>query len=123
MKNKKLVAVAVLVLLAFGISWLIPDLAGAGRENSLVQRVENLEGLVAELNARVQELEQTWGDCCSCDVLHLTPLADFPAEPSEGDLCVVEIGPGWNQLQCYLRGGWYPLGPPPYKVPPITPIP
>lgn len=123
MNNKKLGAVAVLVLLALGISWLIPNMAGAGRgrENSLVQRVEELEGLVADLAARVEELEQTGDDCCSCDVLHLTPLADFPPEPSEGDLCVVLSDSGLHHLFSYLDGYWWWLDRPEI-TPPETPI-
>jgi len=125
MNNKKLGAIVVLALLVLVISWLIPNVAGAGRENSLVQRVEGLEEQVALLTARVEELEEGGGGACacSCDVLHLTPLADFPAEPSEGDLCVVDAsGDGWHVLLCYLHGGWNYLTVPP-PTPPITPSP
>jgi len=123
MNNRKLGAITVLTLLALGLSGLVPGMAGAGRENSLVQRVEELEGLVADLAARVEELEQTGDDCCSCDVLHLTPLADFPADPSEGDLCVVDTSiDGWG-LFWYLGDGWHYLTIPPRPPPPPGPRP
>jgi len=130
----KLGTIAVLALLALGLSGLVPGMAGAGRENSLVQRVEELEGLVADLAARVEELEAGGGTCCSCSVLHLTPLADFPEEPSEGDVCVIVSDSGiedwWSyDLWSYLDGYWWrltldrPEPIPPIPGPPVDPIP
>jgi len=115
MNRTKVAAIVVLVVLALVISWLIPNVAGGGPENSLVQRVEALEEQVASLTARVEELEEGGGACaCSCDVLHLTPLADFPAQPSEGDLCLKrEVWPGPTDeerhivfMWCYFDGDW-----------------
>jgi len=124
MNNRKTGAIVVLVLLALGGSLLLPGVAGAGKKASqkkgLAQRVEVLEGLVADLMTRVEELEEGGGSCaCSCDVLHLTPLADFPENPSEGDLCVVDaLGDGWYVLCFYVRGDWHYLtGPPPRRTP------
>jgi hypothetical protein len=128
MNRTKVAAIVVLVVLALVISWLIPNVAGAGRERSLVQRVEALEQQVALLTARVEELEETAASCCSCSVLHLTPLADFPNDPSEGDLCVVGAGED-RHIYSYLDGDWVVLDemlPPPIPPgpgPPTEPLP
>ena len=99
----------VLALLALGGSWLLPSVSGAGKENSLVQRVQALEDEVAALIARVEALEG--GSCsCVCDVLHLEPLADFPESPSEGDVCVVGESES-RHIYSYLDGDWWQVDP------------
>jgi hypothetical protein len=117
MKNAK--ALIVLALLALGVAGLLASSDGLGKnapqKKGLVQRVEELEGQVAALTARVEALEG--GACmCRCDVLHLNPLADFPSNPSEVDLCVVGEN-GSRRIYCYLNGDWWQFGPPP-PIPP-----
>ena len=81
MNNKKLTTIVVLVILTFGISYVVPNVAGGGPENSLVERVRVLEEQVALLTERVEELEAGAGSgSCSCDVLHLTPLLYNPKD-------------------------------------------
>ena len=117
MDSRKIGTVVVVVLLVLGGSLLLPSSAQEGRENTLLQRVEVLEGQVTDLLARVEILEGG-GNACACDVLNLEPLDDFPAEPSEGDLCIkkeVMIYPNPPGdvmtketlfLWCYLDGEW-----------------
>ena len=109
MNSRKIGLIVVLALLVLGGSRLLPSSAQEDRENSLLLRVEVLEEQVAGLLARVETLEEGGaGDCCDTfDVIHLTPLDDFPSEPSEGDLCVVFIEDcAHNHLYCYMRDGW-----------------
>jgi hypothetical protein len=42
------------------------------------------------------------------DVMRLEPRADFPADPGDGDLCVVGSS-GSRHIYCYLNGGWQQL--------------
>ena len=109
MKSTKTRALIVLVLLALGSSWLLPGVAGAGKKDpkkGLAQRVEVLEEQVADLMARLEVLEEGQGsNTNSFDVIHLEPLADFPEEPTDGDLCVVGENSD-NGLYCYLNGEW-----------------
>jgi hypothetical protein len=42
------------------------------------------------------------------DVMRLEPRADFPSDPSDGDLCVVG-GSGSRHIYCYLNGSWQQL--------------
>jgi len=121
MKTTK--ALIVLAILALGVAGLLPSLAGAPEnvpQRGLVQRVEELEGQVSALTARVEALEGV-ACMCRCDVLHLNPLADFPSNPSEGDLCVVGES-GDRHIYCYLDGDWqlldYLSQPPPQEPPP-----
>lgn len=107
MKSTKTMAFVVAGLLVLSGVCLLPSVSGQGPENSLVRRVEVLEELVADLSAKVDELE---GGSCTCRTLNLQPLAGLPDSPSEGDLCVVwseflpdEFG---NILYCYLDGIW-----------------
>ena len=102
MKSTKTMAVAAVILLAFSGVWFLPSVAGQGQGNSLVQRVAVLEALVADLTERVEELEGQGPGTNSFDVLHLNPLADFPSNPSEGDLCVVVNESGSYHIYCYL---------------------
>ncbi|MGB2865526.1 MAG: hypothetical protein WBC05_19505 [Sedimentisphaerales bacterium] len=110
MKNTKTMAFVVAGLLVLGGVCLLPSVSGQGPENLLVRRVEVLEELVAELSAKVDELEV---GSCTCTILNLQPLADFPGNPSEGDLCVVwtEYLPGdfGNIPYCYVLGEWNAL--------------
>jgi len=118
MNKKKLGTIVVLILLTPGISWIIPNVAGAGKEKSLVERVKVLEEQVALLTARVETLEQGGGACDTFDVVHLTPLATCPSDPIEGDLCVMSVG-GSNSLFSYLNGSWWhtPHSPHPFTCP------
>jgi len=118
MKTTKTKTVIVLAILALGVAGLLAGSIGQGKnapQRGLVQRVEDLEGQVADLTARVEALEG--GSCmCSCDVLHLNPLADFPSDPSEGDVCVARCAIcGQYHFYFYISGSWLPLklgGPP-----------
>ena len=42
------------------------------------------------------------------DVMRLEPRADYPASPSDGDLCVVGAV-GSRHIYCYLNGAWRQL--------------
>ncbi len=44
------------------------------------------------------------------DVLRLEPRADFPASPSDGDICVMGDS-GSRHIYCYLNGSWMQLDP------------
>ena len=128
MKNEKMMAFVMLILLAVGGSWLLPSMGGQGKGkgNSLVARVEALEQQVAGLTARVEELEQGQGSGGnSSDVLRLNTLDDFPENPSEGDLCITKeveyiepephprAGPPYyiiRFLWCYFDGEWRLIG-------------
>jgi hypothetical protein len=110
MKSTKAIVFVIAGLLVLLGLCLLPSAAGQGRDRSLEQRVAMLESQVAELLERIEQIE---GGSCSCTVLNLQPLADFPAEPSEGDMSVVwtqylpeEFG---NILYCYLEGVWVPI--------------
>lgn len=100
----------VLVLLALGGTLLLPSATALGkkkkkakkRQMRIAQRVEVLQQEVADLKIRVEVLE---GGSSTFDVIHLEPLADFPASSSEGDLCVVGEGEG-RTFYCYLNGDW-----------------
>jgi len=112
------------VLLVLRGVWFLPSVSGQGPDSSLYRRVAVLEGLVAELTEsvddlteRVEALEEGQGSGTnSFDVIHLSPLAEFPASPTEGDLCITEIidyveGPGApfivvHFLWCYYGGDW-----------------
>jgi hypothetical protein len=43
------------------------------------------------------------------DVMRLQPRASFPANPGEGDICVVYSIIAGNHIYCYLNGGWCQL--------------
>jgi len=96
--TKTMVFIAAGPLVLGGLCFL-PSVAGQGREKSLEQRVTILDAQVAELTARLDELE---GGSCSCTKLNLQPQAKFPDSPSEGDLCVVwdEDLPGAACYRC-----------------------
>lgn len=113
MKSRKTKALVVLVLLALGSACLFPSVTAAGKEKGIAGRVEVLEQQVADLIARVEALEGG-SYTCTCDVMHLEPLSDFPDNPSEGDLCIVTLSDGRHYLYIYLNGGWRWLitGPP-----------
>jgi hypothetical protein len=126
MKNRKIAALLVLSLLVLVSTWVLPSVVGEAQEirpqMSLVKRVEALEQQVAYLIARVEALE---GGChtCTCDVMHLEPLSDFPGDPSDGDTCVVGESDSQHSY-CYLNGDWLRLDldlPSPIKPPPIKP--
>ncbi|MBA7690118.1 hypothetical protein ES703_98642 [subsurface metagenome] len=76
---------------------------------------------MADLIARVEALEGG-SRTCTCDVMHLEPLSDFPDNPSEGDLCVVGESDS-QHIYCYLNGDWLQLDlpSPPSPVPPVPP--
>jgi hypothetical protein len=110
MKSTRTLALAVAILLALCGVWSLPSVSGQGQENSLVQRVAVLEAQVADLTERVEALEQGQAPPgTSFDVLHLNPLAEFPENPSEGDICVVLDecdGEYFNFFYQYLNGDW-----------------
>ena len=119
-----LVAVAVLFLTVSG-SWLFLNTVHAKEEKEqagLVQQVEELTQQVESLTARIEDLEADAAQVNS--VIHLEPLADFPPNPSEGDICVVGES-GNRNLYCYLNGDWLrlslPLPPTPPTDPPLPP--
>lgn len=103
MKSTKTMMFVSAVLLVLSGLCLLPSVAGQGRERSLEQRVTVLEAQVAELTERIDQIES---GSCSCTILNLQPLADFPDGPSDGDLCAV--GEGFD-MKCYCRlnGGWF----------------
>lgn len=77
-----------------------------------------MEVLVADLMARVDELEEGGGAGSNTfEVIHLEPLATCPSDPSEGDLCLISAY-GRNWFCGYLDGKWYRIdnrgGPPPH---------
>lgn len=105
----------VLVLLALGGTLLLPSATALGkkkkkakkRQMRIAQRVEYLQQQVSELKTRVEVLE---GGSSTFDVIHLEPLADFPASLSDGDLCVVGES-GSRHIYSYLNGDWRQLDP------------
>jgi hypothetical protein len=117
MRSTKTMALVVLVLLVLCGVWFLPSVRGQASDKAIPERVAELEALVADLTERVEHLEQ--GQVppgTSFDVLHLNPLADFPSEPSEGDLCVVDLPPTSEPgarygptLSVYLNGRWFSI--------------
>jgi hypothetical protein len=112
MKSTKTMVFVSAGLLVLSRLCLLPSVAGQGRERSLEQRVTVLEAEVAELTEKIDQIE---GGSCSCTILNLQPLADFPENSSEGDLCIKkEIGePPFTNilfLWCYLDGDWRCVG-------------
>ena len=117
MKQIKMIVFVVIVLLVLSALQYIPTVKGQGSTNSLAFRVAELEALVKNLNNRVAALEN--GQVppgTSFEVLNLTPLNEFPGNPSNGDLCVVLTEWVWApgtyayQLYCYLSSSWHPAG-------------
>jgi len=111
MKSRKTKALVVLVLLALGSACLFPSVTAAGKKKDpkkgLAQKVKALEQQVADLITRVEALEGGSGTC-TCDVMHLEALSDFPDNPSEGDVCVVGES-GNRNIYCYLNSDWWQM--------------
>jgi hypothetical protein len=112
MKQIKMTALVVIILIVFSALQYGPAVKGQGSSNSLALRVTELEALVESLGTRLAMLED--GQVppgTSFDILHLNPLPKFPDDPIEGDLCVVltEWAPDIyaHNLYCYLGETWY----------------